>query len=131
MSISFRDRKNGRSLDASFFLSDGPKHGDVSKWHVGDGVSVLFEIDRSMVDAINENVTSESGVRANCDFGRDKGMVHVRCVVVQRHHACVWKEVGNLQDLGTSVVLEAISGQWEDVLRWVVLDERPVWVPSP
>jgi hypothetical protein len=55
-------------------------------------------------------------------------LLQVKCVVVERHHAIVWKSVGQFEALTScSVVLEAKDGYWEDVLKWVVLGHKPDW----
>jgi len=126
--IIFQDRKYGSSLDASFGLWDGERLADVSSYQVGDTVSVCFPDEREKQAAINENQPASGDYY----FGSGDGFIRVKCVVVRRSHSVVWKDTGKLQELmGMSIVLEAADGYWEDVLKWIMLGERPAWVPLP
>jgi hypothetical protein len=123
--ITFRDRKYKRQLDASFSLWDGNNLGDVSSYHVGDIVGVCFADLHEKQDAIKEHCPM------GFDFFANDGFIQVLCVVVKRHHSIVWKSVGRFDSLTTcNVVLEAESGYWEDVLKWIVTNEKPKWIPD-
>lgn len=123
--ITFRDRKYKRQLDAGFSLWDGEKLGDVSNYQVGDVVGVCFADQQKKQDAIREHCPM------GFDFWGNGGFIQVLCVVVKRTHSVAWKSVGRFDALITcNVVLEAESGYWEDVLKWIVLNERPEWIPE-
>lgn len=127
--ITFRGRKYHEIMNASFNLYD--RHfdretlGDLSHYLVGDVVVVCFKGMHEKELAIVENCPDQT-----IGFG-GHGLLHIMCVVVQRSHSIVWESTGKFVPLITaSVVLEAQSGFWEDILRWVILDEKPAWIPD-
>ena len=124
--ISFRGRKNGKCFDAGFFLhATKHTHADLSSWQVGDHVGVCFEDQAELIRQVGEHCPSGFA------FHPAQGsFLQVRCVVVERHRGIIWKAVGRFDELlPCRIVLEAEDGYWEDVLRWVVLGQRPEWVP--
>ena len=127
--ITFRDIKNKRSLDASFTLYSKSRGvismQSVDSWQKGDGVSVCFPDQKQMIKDIRENCPMEF------EFYGSGDLLQVQCVVVERRHSVVWGSVGQFETLvSCSVVLEARDGHWEDVLKWVVLGQKPDWVSS-
>lgn len=122
--ISFRYRKTGRAIDAGFSLYNGAAISlACNHWHVGDHVSVCFVDQREVVSAINEHAINITAASMGGDF------LQIPCVVVERRHSVVWKAVGVFQHLiDSSVVLQAESGEWEDVLLWIVKGVKPEWV---
>lgn len=123
--ITFRDKKHNRSLDAGFSLWNGKQLGDVSKYQIGDVVGVCFADQHEKQKAIRENCP------VGLDFFGNDGFVQVRCVVVVRHHGIVWRDVGKFEEItGCGIVLEGETGYWEDVLKWIVINERPDWIPE-
>jgi hypothetical protein len=127
--ITFRDIKNKRSLDASFTLYS-QRGGvmsiqSVDAWQKGDGVSVCFPDQKQMIENIRQDCPM------GFDFYGSGDLLQVQCVVVERRHSVVWKSVGQFETLvSCSVVLEAKDGYWEDVLKWVVLGQKPEWASS-
>lgn len=121
--ISFRYRKTERAIDAGFHLFDGGEIATTSDWHVGDEVRVCFEVNDAIANQITWNAPSTMHDVPHSRF------VHIPCVVVSRSHSVVWKAVGQLHRLSDcSVVLQAKSGEWEDVLLWIVKGIKPEWV---
>jgi hypothetical protein len=125
--ISFRDRQYRRHMDASFYLgsrgSSGPIVGNVSHWHIGDTVAVCFPGQRELITQVCRNCPH------GFDFPNGGDLLQVLCTVVKRSHSIVWESVGRFDELTTcSVTLEAESGYWEDVLKWVILGQKPAWV---
>lgn len=125
--INFRSRKDHGEIDCSFFANDGPNPDDMSKYLIGDKVTLVFGVPQKVIDAVNENLSSRSGVRIITGFGNKNPAVHIPFRVVDRRHALSWKKVGNLRSLGSSIVLEAENGYWEDVFLWVCCDKTPQW----
>ena len=124
--ITFRDRKHQRSIDADFTLYERDQVGDVSTYQIGDVVGVCFADQHAKQKAIIKHCPVGFGF----NYG-DEGFIQVLCVVVQRHHSILWKSIGRFEEIpGCGIVLEAKSGYWEDVLRWIIVDEKPEWVPS-
>jgi hypothetical protein len=116
MHVTFRDRKHHRHIDASFTLFDGPIPTQ-QPWMVGDEVSFIFEITDEQKSAIEDFAWRESNIWEN--------RVHLPCVVVKRRHCAAWKSVGRFDVVNsTSVTLEAISGDWEDILIWIITGRR-------
>lgn len=123
--ITFQDRKDKKPLDASFTLFNGEGIGDTSKYSIGDTVGVCFDNQKDKQDAIRQH-----GPREVKSVG-DSGFIMVRCIVVKRHHSIVWQSIGRFRELiSCSVVLEAESGFWEDVLKWIVIGTSPDWIPN-
>lgn len=127
MMMYFRSKKYHDEIDCSFFVNDGPNPGDMSKYIVGDTVTIIFSIPQNVSDAINENLSERSGVRVITDFDNKNPAVHIPFLVVDRRHALSWKKTGNLRELGTSIILEAKNGYWEDVFMWVCCAKVPQW----
>ena len=124
--ITFRDIKNKRSLDATFALYN--KRGgvmsiqSVDTWQKGDNVIICFPDQKKMIEDIQQNCP------IGFNFYGAGDLLQVQCVVVERSHSVVWKSVGQFETLvSCSVVLEAKDGYWEDVLKWVLLDQKPEW----
>jgi hypothetical protein len=120
MSITFQTRKNGTPIDASFYLKE---NGVASSpdWHIGDTVCFCFAVPKEQSDAIRNAYMD--GIHV-CDK-----FVSIPCKVLKRSHSVVWKQVGIFETLtGTSITLEAESGNWEDVLLWIVKNEKPEWI---
>ena len=56
MSITFRDRKNHKSIDAGFELMENQKISPLTThWHVGDVVSVCFTDQSDKIFAIRND----------------------------------------------------------------------------
>jgi hypothetical protein len=114
--IQFRGRKDHEHLDSSYNLWDGEHLGDISSWHAGDTVAVCFAISKEQESLILDNTELPVG----------SGLASVMCVVVRRSHSIIWRSVGRFESLITcSVLLEAESGQWEDVLRYIIFGKMP------
>lgn len=131
MAIRFRYRKYGTLIDSSFFLVDGQAIAPLDHWHVGDEVSLLFDIEPEQAEAINRRGRAYPEIRAYSDSGGGhdpkRWYVHIPFLVVKRTHSASWRDTGRLQTIGTSVTLEATSGYWEDVFLWVCCGEHPEW----
>jgi len=119
MGITFRRRKSGQNFDSSYSLYDGGKIICDPAWNVGDEVSVMFEVSKEIVKAVDELDDQVCHVW--------NGFAHIPCKVVRKVHSISWKQVGQFQPLNTSVVLEADQGYWEDLLAWIIVGERPAW----
>lgn len=125
--ITFRTRKYESCVDSSYTLYNGSEIGSVDHWHIGDIVSVMFDVPRHQSKAIN--YAGFADVRVVESLFGSTDIIHIPCKVIERRHAMSWRDVGKFQDvLGTSVTLEASSGRWEDVLLWIVLGEKPSWI---
>jgi hypothetical protein len=127
--ITFRDIKDKRALDASFTLyskrNEVMSIQSVDYWHKGDNVSVCFPDQSQLIKDILQDCP------ADFDFWDSGDLLQVKCVVVERYHSVVWRSVGQLETMvTTSVVLEAKDGYWEDVLKWVVIGQKPEWSTS-
>lgn len=126
--IYIRERKyrdlRGSTFNCTFSVVDGERYPDFSEAHVGDEVSMLFDITEEQYAGINSLEHHEvQGYNLH-----DKYSVHIPFVVVKRSHGLAWKRVGNLQRLGTSYILEAASGLWEDVFCYICLNQSPPWL---
>ena len=127
--ITFRDIKHKQSFDASFTLYSD-RGGvmsleSVNEWQKGDGVSVCFPGQKQTIAEIQQDCP------IGFDFYGSGDLLQVQCVVVERHHSVVWKSVGQFETLiSCNVVLEAKNGYWEDVLKWVILGQKPDWCLS-
>jgi hypothetical protein len=130
--IHFRDRKYGHHLNSSFFMSDNVNSiYDFSKFHKGDAVSIHWRITEKQYDAIKE--MEYTGLKALRDsMTQDESRMYsvmLKLVVAERSHS-FWPQRANLCNLvyaGEDVTLEAADGWWEDVLKWVLLNEAPPW----
>jgi hypothetical protein len=118
--IYFRDRKYGGTLNVSYFVKDGGEHLDLSRFHVGDKVSIFFRL-----TAEQQQVISERGDIEVTNGIEPSAFISFR--VVERMHALSTQGGGVLGLSSESLVLEAEMGVWEDVLRWVGMGERPEW----
>jgi hypothetical protein len=117
MHVTFRDRKHRREIDSSFTLYDG-KLPSQELWMVGDEVSIIFEINDAIREAIQEFALN--------DTRTIEAWVHLPCIVVRRSHCLAWKSTGKMECVGTGhVTLEAISGDWEDILIWIITGKNP------
>lgn len=117
-SIVFVDRRDGREIDALFFLKDGDCMQSIEPYHVGDKVSVIFEVTPEQAERIIDmDVSAPIFVNG----------LHLPCEVAERCHAIAWKSVGQMQVVSSTVALMASSGLWEDVLLWIVRDKVPTW----
>ena len=120
--IEFRERQYGDILNTAFFFCDGDRVAKLDRFLVGDEVYILFDVSPAQAAAIDECGFDETRVRDRT--------VHVPCIVRARHHAMTWQKVGEFQDLGMTIVLEAATGLWEDVLKWIVLGTPPRWAST-
>lgn len=97
----------------------------VDAWHKGDNVSVCFPDQLQLIEDIRKDCP------VGVDFYGSGDLLQVKCVVVERYHSVVWRSVGQFETLvSASVVLEAKDGFWEDILKWVVLGQKPEWSTS-
>lgn len=121
MHVTFRKIRDKRDIDSSFTISyDG--------WHIGETVSIMFEITAEQRDAIDKRYPD---IHSTMDTaGVSSGYVQVPCVVVNRNHAINWKSTGRFEPLCTSAKIEAKSALWEDVLLWVLLGQKPEWATN-
>ena len=124
--ISFRYRKTGRCVDAGFILFNGKEISNATRhWMVGDDVSVCFNKQNEISAAVREHAPWQMEIITN------DGFISIPCRVVSRSHSVVWRQVGEFQHLqDCNVALEAVSGEWEDVLLWIVRGVKPEWVPE-
>ena len=121
MNVTFRKIRDKSDIDSSFTISyDG--------WHIGDTVSIMFDVTQEQVEAINSMSPAISVMTDTFDL--TKGTVSIQCVVVERSHAITWKSTGRFEPLCTSAKLEAKSALWEDVLLWVLLGQKPEWATN-
>lgn len=127
--IHFRTRKYQTHIDSSYFLKDGPEIGDLSPFLIGDCVSISWPCSEERRDAIEgldprvigRNLYYVSG------FGNEHH-VFTSCVVVERRHDLArMGQVGDLNNFGLTITLEATDGFAEDMLLWLMLGERPAW----
>jgi len=129
MSIYFQTIKHKHILNIGFFLKDGLNIGDMSTFHEGDQVSLLWNITKFQYDNINGNIAQSAGVRAYKEINQEKYIVHIPFEVVKRRRALSFREQDQLSlfDLGISIYLQAENGYWEDIFKWVVMGEKPTW----
>lgn len=131
MMIHFRTRKYETPLDSSYFLRDGQDIGDLTKFLVGDQVSISWPCDEAKRDALEGLDPRVLGQSMDCPsrIGNDDSFyIHTLCVVVERrHHLSRMGSVGDMKDFGLSITLEGVNGFVEDMLLWLMLNERPVW----
>lgn len=114
-----------KCIDSSFCLwkehdlqnrLDAIKH-----YHVGDTVSVCFPNQNALCDLIRE--FSERHVSS-------EGFLAISCKVVERHQSMVFSKFGFMEPLsGVHVTLEAINLIEQDILKAVLIRERPRWIP--
>jgi len=132
MNLTFRTRKYGSYIDNSFFVKDGGQIVNMEKYLIGDRVSLMWPATPDKVEAF-ENLDPRL-------IGRDfyivdshrqqgeKATVATPCVVVQRTHALSrMGDFAEMRDFGLTITLEAINGYVEDMLLWLMLNERPTW----
>ncbi len=123
--IVFRDRKYGRHIDAGFYLLSDGQQADSSEYQVGDSMLVAFADQVEKANLIKEHVPSDMV------FHVGNGFIQVPCTVVKRSHTIIWKSHGAFETLSLcSLTLECDTGLWEDVLKFLVLDIRPEWIPE-
>lgn len=122
--ITFRYRKTHEHIDSSYYLMSGKEMGDASAWFTGDSISVCFDGQGDKIKAITADCPGRF------DFNQhDDDFLSIPCEVVKRHRSIIWRDVGRFEELITcSVTLEATSGYWEDVLLWVILNQKPEWI---
>lgn len=124
--ISFRGRKNHEHINAGFHLWAGKELADISGYLVGDTVCIGFVGQLAKRKAIAKHAPLDSGF-----YCGDGDFLQVRCVVVKRHHSMIWRDVGKFEELTTGdIIMEGETGFWEDVLRWIVVNEQPEWIPD-
>lgn len=113
-------------FNCSFHITDGEKEIGADSWMVSDSVSLMFDVSEEIHRAINRmeflHVRSHGNTMGNAPYS-----VHMKFKVVKRSHGAVWKATGKLLSLGSSIWLEASNRTWEEVFRWVCLDEKPDW----
>lgn len=126
-----RSKKYGYELDTSFFLKNGNNFIGPKNLHTGDTFKLLLDVTGEQVEAINE--MKHVGLSANykldfSDRNKSTGTVFIPFRIVEISHCFSWHEVGLLGLVDSSVYIEAESGYWEDVFRWLCMGERPPWV---
>lgn len=94
--------------------------GDMSSFRIGDEVHVMFDVTEEDQDKINRS--------KKLDVFLSRCKVHIPCVVVHRSRSLAWVAVGEFQDLGFSMCLEASTDLWEDVLKWMIINDPPDWI---
>jgi hypothetical protein len=105
---------------------DGQNIDDLSRCQIGDSVSIIFDIPQKIADMVSESGLSDSaGIRIYKD--NNTYSVHIPFKIIERDHSFSWNDIGTLQTLGTSIYVEAKSGYWEDMFKWICLNERPIW----
>jgi hypothetical protein len=111
-------------MDAGFFSDP---IGAIGTWQVGDSVNILFSVDDKYLEPLRRGVSDLCDPHPSlCPQGDPN--IQIRCKVVEKHHGLAWQRVGSLMSLGDSVVLEAIDGYYEDVLKLVLFNEVPAWM---
>ena len=129
--IYFRIRKYGTTVDSSFFLKDGQGIADLSGFLRGDSVLVMFRVDAEKYNALEclDPRTIGKDLRISVDYPGDamRFTAHIPCVVAERGHGIGWAAMGEMQYYGPTITFEAINGYAEDVLLWVILNEKPAW----
>lgn len=136
--IHFRSRKYGQRgsyINASFYLRgySGEQMAQARHYHVGDTVTLHWTITEEQYEAIDEMRQMNRDLSAYRDTlaGTRRCTAFVRLVVVAREHTLIPRRDDPLYltDGGISIVLEGADGHQEDVLRWILLGERPAWAP--
>lgn len=129
--IYFRSRKYGTTIDSSFFLKNGQDIADLSGFLRGDSVLVMFRVDAEKYNALEYINPRAIGNELNIstDYVGDtmRFTANIPCVVVERQHAIGWAAIGDMQYYAATITLEAINGYAEDVLLWIMLNEKPTW----
>lgn len=93
----------------------------IKHYHVGDTVSVCFQNQHVLCDLIRE--FSERHVSS-------EAFIAIQCKVVERHQSMVFSKFGFMEPLsGVHVTLEAINLIEQDILKAVLIRERPRWIP--
>lgn len=129
--IHFRTRQYKTVIDSSYFLKDGRELGNLTTFLLGDIVTISWPADAEKYNAI-ENINPRAlGDDLYCAVSwGDQASFHMytTCIVVERRRNLAHLEKGaDLRDFGLTIVLEATNGYVEDMLLWLMLDERPVW----
>lgn len=133
--IYFHDRNTRDEINSSFFLVDGERESSYGDWHVGDTVTLLFDLTKEQFNAINRHRDEllewakwrgdEIPIAYEQLF--EKYYILLPFTVVKRTHHAGWKCSGTLQVLNSSVYLESISDPWQEVFLWIVCGEVPKW----
>lgn len=126
--IYFSSLKYGEPFNTGFFLKDGPNIGDISTFSEGDQVVLHFDVTKAQFESIN-NIAPSAGVRAYEQPGGKTFYVVIQFRVFKRRRALFYnaQRRGELQEGGYSIYLQAENGYWEDVFKWVVMGEKPIW----
>lgn len=113
------------SPSISFFINDGRTGLDLDRFQKGDELNLLWDVSPEIGIAINTLGLADP--RAHNMSG--EWSVHIPFTVVERSHSvCQYKEEsGTFRYLGLSITIEAQTGHWEDIWRWVLEGERPEW----
>ena len=130
MDVSFRDRKFQRRFDSSYFLMDGGGCAD-APWLTGESVTILFPATSEHKKAIEKyqyEIRSKEGFQLYPGIrGVNEFTAHIPCVVVERRHSASWGKIGEINLLSTNYTLEAVDGEWEDLLAWIIVGKKPDW----
>lgn len=135
MSIHIRSIKHKTEIDGSmYFVKDGQEHVDLSIFHLGHTVTIIYPLTSEQADAVNDMTgPARSYLRA---FDRNYGMgstsdwtAHLRFTVVEVDHALgAGFGRGALRRLSHTVTVEAVDWLTEDLLMWLVNPQkRPPW----
>lgn len=130
--IHFRTRKYHSHIDSSYFLKDGPNIKDMAEMLVGDSVHLSWPCGakhRDAVENLDPRVIGRDFYVTDSYSTNDEMRVWTPCIVAERSHGISRHKgaVGNLRYYGLTITLEAVNGYVEDMLIWLMLNERPSW----
>lgn len=154
MDIIFRYIRSGQRIDSSYNLYDPnlqprrsytgtagpflPPAATLDRYHVGDKVMVTFPVDAQINKAVQSAFGSYTGddKRPTCwEINKKEGLwwAPIHCRVVDRDHTINFKKREHYpcMDQGsTTIILECISAEWEDLLLWLMFGDKhvPNWV---
>lgn len=130
--IYIRQIRDKQEINASFFARDGAMPLSLNFLHIGESVTLVWDISERMYQSINGLENRE--VRAYT--GISGKSIHIKFKVVDKDTA--FTEVkdgmhGDLRLLSKSVTLEAANHLWEDIWLWGCFgDEKaPSWALDP
>ncbi len=130
-SVSFRSRKYNTEIDCSYTVFDGKEPFSLSTFHVGDEVTLLFDISKEMYDSVYALGLPDFRVFGDHYSSSDfRATAHIPFTVIKRSHTCSWRNTGKLQLICESVILQAQSSYWEDLFLWICLAQIPDWAQT-
>ena len=127
--IYFRDIKYKESIDCSFSARNGSELDMLERCHVGDSVSLIFDVSEHQAGEINQLADKDARAYWMPAVGGapKEWSVRIPFVIVDRQHSFSWKSYGTLRAFGHQIFLEAKNGYWEDIFLWVSMGATPPW----